>query len=334
MAMASIRDIAKLAGVSASTVSRVLNQTLNVKDETYRKIMDAAGALQYAQVPKLERKSAVGVVLPTHSGERMVEHPIIYEIITHFIGVMKERGVEASLQLMTEQDADHPQAFLQPSLDGYLILGTSPRQEDALLDYLQEKKIPNIIVNRWLDRKQVSFVNLDDVRAAYDATAHLINLGHRDIAFLCGEKHFRHSQLRLRGFTEAMGAADLPVREACVFFGDYSEVFGYIAGRDLLALKRRPTAAFVASEPLALGLQRCLREQGVPLPQAFSMVSFGSSSSAGDPKLTAIDVPTALMGRQAADMLLRMIEIPQICQVRLQLTADIVAGGSCASPEV
>ncbi len=335
--MPTVRDIAKIAGVSPSTVSRVLNDRQSVDDELRNRVMAAAAELQYSIKPARQPAAPplqVGIIVAKTSGQSMQAHPGIYTVITSFIHILDQQGISNSLLLIEDKDAANIEAYFAKRLDGYLIIGTSAIQEDALVGYFQQTKIPYVIINRWMNKRHVNYVNTDDITAAYAATMRLIQLGHRKIAYIGGEKQFRHSELRLAGYRNAMQQSGLETPDRYIFQGEYSEQYGHTAGEALLAMEDRPTAAFTAGDTLAIGLQSAFLDHGLKLPQDLAIVTFGnvSAPSYARPRLTAIDIPYGSMGVQAAQALIMQIQSKDIAGIQILMDAPLVIRESCGQP--
>ncbi len=333
--VANIRDVAKIAGVSASTVSRVLNGTAPVNDRTRSRVLRAMSELNYSLSEHKEEKKkwSIGIIIPKRSASNMPGHPAFYSATTAFIEVLEKNHAENTLVLLDEGHLKNIEDLFSSHLDGYFILGTSAEEEDILLPFLKAKKAPYIILNRWVNEKYTCYVNVDDVVASYRATKWLIDLGHKKIAFIGGDKNFRHSKLRLHGYTMAMEESGLSVLEKYIFQGEYNEDYGYTAGKELFHLKDRPTAGFFTSDMIAIGAQCSLRELGMALPQEFAMVSWGNFNIASyvRPALTTVNIPHAEMGIQAANALLNLLNHPSVARVQILMEADLVIRDSCGS---
>lgn len=327
--MPSIRDVARQAGVSPGTVSRVLNHSLKVKKDTYDRIIKAARQLHYPlpEQPEEANRYHFGIVLPKMYADGYDDHPTIYAIMASFMETLSSCEASSTLLLFSDEDIHNIAGALGSGLDGYLVMGTSPAQEEALINHFCDHGIHYVIINRRISHRHVNYVCMDDVRAAYECTEHLIRLGHENIAYIGGNENLRHTQLRQRGYVQAMEHYRLPLREETIFHGEYSELSGYLLGKKLLALPNPPTAAVAAADILALGLQRSLREQGLTLPNDFATVSFGNieRSLSADPSLTTIDVPTESMGVLGAETLLKLCrDGSRIHSIQILLNADLV----------
>lgn len=333
---ATMREIAKAAGVSPSTVFRVLNSDIPVSPTTRAKVIAAQQILQSKKntVPAepLGRFS-VGVILPAHSAADLGGHPSLFAIITSFVEELSARGI-SNTTIVYDENTMAAQSLLSTPMDGYLIIGTSEEQERAIVPLLSAAGLPNVLINRQAKDIHTSSVNVDDTSSTMDATEHLISLGHREIAFIGGNKNYQNTRHRLMGYQLAMEKHGLPVRSDYILFGEFSERSGYQQGKALLSLPRRPTAGVCASDPLAIGCMRCLTENGLNLPEDFAVIGFGNveASKYVTPSLSTVSQPSKEMGTIAANTLIQMLENPIICSQNVRLKTNLVIRDSSGSP--
>jgi len=329
--MANIREVAKEANVSPSTVSRVLRGNVPVSEATRERIQQAIHKLQYNQQKQSVNGFQVGIILPSISASDIPNHPTLYSIITRFIEEMNKQSVQNTILVLEDANPSSIDKLLHTKMDGYLVLGTSQEQEDALISRLILQGIPYVVVNRWMNEKNINHVNIDDIAASISATNHLISLKHKKIAFVGGNENFRNTRLRLKGFRTACESAGIVVPDTYIFQGKYIEASGYEAAEIFLGLENPPTAAFFSSDILAIGFLRALRERGIAAPQDFSLVGFGDINIAQytSPPLTTISIPVDEMGYQAAHALINLINCPKVSLIQILLKASLVIRGSC-----
>ena len=334
--MSTVREIAKIAGVSPSTVSRVLNGNAPVNQATREAVLSAIKAQNYTPKKKTsgngQKPAHIVIIMPQGSASNLPEHPTIYSIMSSFVSYLETNGVSNSIMMLDERyEGNTAELFLNPA-DGYLVMCTSMHQEDMLLPYFKEKNIPYIIVNRWVQQKHCNYVNIDDVQASYDAMQYLIKLGHRKIAYVGGDADYRSTQLRLKGYSQALAAAGLPLRQEYILTGEYTSAYGELAAEKLMGLPEPPTAGFFASDTLAIGSIHFLTEHKYRLPEDFSIIGYGDISVAPyiQPALTTIRIPEKDMGIQAAIALLNLISNSSISNVQVLLEAKLIVRRSCA----
>lgn len=334
--MSNIREVAKIAGVSPSTVSRVLNGTSYVNKVTKERVLNAVNNMGYLLNNNKQKNNRLnfGIIVPKTAATNLPAHPTIYSIISGFIEVLLKKDASNSMLVMDEDHKSNISKLFPVLHDGYIIIGTSEEEEDKLLAFLISKDIPAIVVNRWVNEKKASYVNIDDVDAAFNATNRLIDLGHKRIAFVGGNENFRNSKLRLRGYTMAMEQHGLEILPGYVIHGQYTEEYGYNMGPSLLSISPRPTAAFFASDMIAIGLQRSIKEMGLTLPQDMAMVGFSDVNLASyvQPSLTTIRMPAEEMGAQAALALINLIENPNVKRMQIVMDSALIIRESCGAP--
>lgn len=332
--MANIREVAQKAGVSPSTVSRVLNGNAPVNEQTRTLVLEAVRELEYdADKKRKSRAFHVAIILPKRSANNLTAHPAFYTAISSFLEVLRSKNVDNTLLLL---DGDHIERdivdFFSNPLDGYFILGTSEEEENALIPYLKNKNIAYIILNRWVSEKYMNYVNVDDVNVAHNAVEWLIQNGHQKIAFVGGNANFRNSKLRIHGYTMAMEENALPIPPEYILQGVYSEEYGYSIADVVWNSPQRPTAALCSSDTIAIGLMRRLEELGAKLPDDFSIIGWGNFTVASRyvrPALTSVGVPNAEMGRQAAEALLNLLNNPSVARIQILMDAPLIIRDSC-----
>ena len=330
----TVREIARQAGVSASTVSRALHSDFPVSKKSREKIEDA---LQYLsqRTPEARARAfnfSVGIILPAVSALNLCDHPSVFEIISSLVETLTEKGV-SNTTIVYDDDASDLQ--LHAPKDGYLIIGTSEQQEKEILKLLRPLNVPCMLINRHSNERFSSSVVFDDEVAAYTAVQHLIELGHKKIAFVGGNQSYQNTIRRLRGYRNALEAAAIPIREDYIHFGEYSEISGYQIGRELLALKPWPTAAFFASDTLAAGCMQYLKEHGVHLPQDMAIVGFGNTNASRMtvPPLTTINQSDKDVGFVAASALVQMLELPIIRSQKITIKTPLIIRESSGVPK-
>jgi DNA-binding LacI/PurR family transcriptional regulator len=329
--MANIREVAKEANVSPSTVSRVLRGNVPVSKATRERIQQAVDKLRYNQQKQDVNGLQIGIILSSISASDIPNHPTLYSIITRFIEEMNKKSIQNTILVLEDANPSNIEKLLHSRMDGYLVLGMSQEQEDALIYRLILQSIPYVVVNRWMNEKNINHVNIDDVAASISATNHLISLKHRKIAFVGGDENFRNTRLRLKGFRTSCENAGIVIPDTYIFQGKYTEASGYEAAKLLLGLEDPPTAAFFSSDILAIGFLRALREKGIATPQDFSLIGFGDINIAqySSPPLTTISIPVDEMGYQAAQVIINLINHPKVSVIQILLKASLVIRDSC-----
>jgi LacI family transcriptional regulator len=323
-----LRDVAEVAGVDPSLVSRILSgdTRVSVRDETRSRIVEAAAALGYRPNPharalKLQRSMAIGMVLPTLTNA-------VYAAIHRGA---EERAAELGyvILLATGSVADRV-AALHGRIDGVLLaIATSERVpvDDG------GATLPTVLVNR-AEPGSAPSVTVDDEAGARLATEHLLDLGHRSVGHVAGPLVADTARRRLAGYRAALRARGLPADPGLLVEGGYAEDEGFRAAADLLARPRRPPALFVANIQAAIGVLAAIRRSGLSVPADVSVASLHDSPLALylDPPLTTVRMPLGAMGRQAVDALVGEIEGQPAAPRRIDDPPVLLRRASTAPP--
>lgn len=324
----TMREIAKAAGVSLSTVFRALNSDVPVSPTTRAKVLAAQRILQKKKAEVAldsEEGRSVGIIIPSCSASDLGAHPSLLTILTSFVETLSLHGTSNTTIVFDERTMTADTLLSSPR-DGYLIIGTSENQERAIVHTLTRAGIPCVLVNRNASDPRVGSINFDDVHACMEATEHLISLGHRNIAFVGGNKNYQNTSRRLTGYRYAMEQHRIPVQDCNIILGEYSELSGYQCGKKLLELTDFPTAGIFASDPIAIGCIRYLQEHGLNLPKDFASIGFGDISACKQitPTLSTISQPSREAGIVTAGALIQMIDNPVISSQKIQLKTNLI----------
>lgn len=308
----TIRDVARLAGVSSATVSAVINGKNCVSPRMLQRVQEAMRALDYhpdhmARSLKTGRSKVVGMVVPD------LTNPFFVELMCGAEETARKAGYSIIFSNSNEDPAQERAnlAMLYSQRVGGVVLACS--DSHAAYDRMTMRRFPIVFVDRL---PMTGFcgkaVIVDNAGAAYDATRHLIELGHTEIAIIAPRTDLSNGPDRVEGFRKAMQEAHLAIRDQYFRRGDYSLESGYRCGMDLLRMADPPTAIFACNNKMTLGLMRAIAEKGVACPNYVSIVSFDDFpwSAHFRPRLTAVSQPSLEMGREALLMLMEGIESP------------------------
>lgn len=309
--MPTVFDVARVAGVSAATVSRVLNGTARVHPDKVAQVQQAIANLGFKAKPFARGLLAgqivvVGVMVPNLSDE------FCGTLVTGVERALRARGVHMMCSL-GHDDVEEEQRvlnILQARELGGLILLADRVPDDVLLE-LAAQQVPFVVLNRLLPKLAPHCIRVDNVRGGYLATQHLIESGHTRIAHLTGPLHRLDVRERLDGYRKALREAGLPFDELLLAAAS-GETWGEAEGRDLfrrLQGRTNFTALFAANDFLAVGALKELRGHGLEVPDDLSLVSYDNRSFTElvTPGLTTVDYPKLEMGQQAADHLAALI---------------------------
>lgn len=298
---ATIKDVATRAGVSVATVSRVLNEKGLVREETVRRVLDAARDLEYvphggARSLSMRRTSTVGVVLPDLHGE------FFSEVIRGIDLAARARGYHLLVSGSHSDWAEMTAMALavRGRVDGLIVMvpDMDPQEVQARLP----GGVPVVLLNC---RGTTTWsIVIDNARGAEAMVEHLTSLGHEDIAFITGPERNADAAERLRGWRAGLRKAGLAPREQLLAQGDFSERGGYEAASELLAARQPPTAIFAANDAMAIGALSALREKRLEVPGQIAVVGFDDIPIARfvSPPLTTVSVEIAELGRRAFEL--------------------------------
>ena len=334
VAQPRLADVARLAGVSTATVSRVLNQPATVTTQLRQRVHDAVGTLGYvphgaARALASRRSNTIGAVVPT----------IDNAIFARNIQSLQARLFESGLTLLlASSDYDYVreqrevQSLVERGIDGLILVGESRPQ--PIYDLLEKKRVPYI--NTWIYREDSRHpcVGFDNVQAAYQIGSYLLDIGHRHIAMVAGIRHGNdRAEARVEGVTAALAERGMRFGRGHLVEHDYDIAEGRRAASRLLASPHRPTAIVCGNDVLAFGVLFECRARGVHVPRDISITGFDDLDLAAniEPPLTTIRVPAAEMGRRAADYLLAKLEKTPTPE-KTELQAALVVRETTAPP--
>ena len=304
----TISEVARMAGVSVATVSRVINQSGSVTPETTRRVMDAIQELGYrpnvwGQSLRRGESRVVLLLVPN------VSNPYYAPIIAGAEDALARAGYRMMLCLTNNAEADRQRFFLQflrdGRADGAILIGASI--QDARVERLAREH-HLVQACEYCDSPAVSRVSVDNFQAGREAVAKLLELGHAHIGFVGADNSFISTIQRRAGYRAALREAGIPLREEdeAQASHDYSFASGVRAAGELLDQPDRPTALFCISDVLALGAMQAARERGLRVPEDLSVIGFDDVEPAVmfQPQLTTIRQPCYQLGTVAAEMLL------------------------------
>lgn len=308
--MSTISDVARLAGVSTMTVSRVVNKSDYVSELTRVRVERAIAELAYvpnalARQLRTKRTKTLALVMAD------ITNPFFTTVARGVEDVAGPRGFGVLFCNTDEsevEEVDYVSMLIQRQIDGVLLVpATSSSRSLALL---RSQNVPVAILDRRVRSRHVDVVRGDSEAGAYTLVRYLIELGHRRIAVLAGRKTVSTSVDRVAGFTRALAEAGIVPDPALVRYGGYHQSEGYAMARDVLDVVPAPTAIFAANNFIAVGAIRAVREAGLRVPADLSIVGFDDLPSdwSMDPFLTVVAQPAYTIGQRAAELLLERID--------------------------
>ncbi len=334
----TLEEVARLVGVSRSTVSRVINNRPNVRPETREQVLQAIRQSGYRPHPvarSLVTKCTqiIGMVIP-EAVTTLFTDPFFPLLLRGATETCNAHHYQLLLSLFNDpagREEMYQRVLCHGYLDGVFVASTSP--DDTLISNLLRDQIPFVSVGRHTD-KRVHYVDVDNVGGARMAVEHLIRLGHRRIAIITGRLDMLHGQDRLEGYRQALQARSIPVEEDLIVEGDFSESSGVMGMQRLLPAS--PDAVFVASDMMAIGALKALRQAGWQVPHDVALIGFDDIPAASviEPALTTVRQPIERMGSMAVDLLLSVLENSSEEEApahRIILPTELVVRASCGS---
>ncbi|MHB8618184.1 MAG: LacI family DNA-binding transcriptional regulator [Chloroflexota bacterium] len=338
--MPNIHDVARHAGVSIKTVSRVINNSPSVKPDTRQRVLESIRTLDFhaqswAQNLARRRSRSVAVIIPL-APQFVFSHQFFFQVLRGIGEVLELHGYELLLHV---QAHDRFVDLWKERRADALIVMSIPMRDPRLFELLQAGT-PFVATMRvdepgsQLD-SAVSWVDSDHLGGAEMATDHLLSIGHRRLALMNGPANLMVSHLRAEGFGRALRRRGLSINDAPMLSGEFSIETGRALGDLLLARPDPPTAVFCGDDTLAMGLIQAAHGRGLRVPNDLSVVGFDDMafSSYLDPPLTTVRQPAELKGRLVASTLLRMLEGEGPAQVEHHLLpVELVVRRSTAAP--
>ena len=338
------RDVAKIAGVSTSTVSLVVRGSPLVNAATRARVQEVIDQMGYqshaaAAALRSSRANILGYIVPEiiEAVNDVFRHQILSAVIT--------RTSEENYHVLVDtflNTPHHTSLFNSGRIDGALV---DWEFDDAMLEELHRRGVPFVLVGRDVRTIPINWVKVDERGGAYEVTRHLIKLGHTRIALIAGNypaskgaepiKGGKEASLqRSSGFQRAMNEARLPIDPRYMVEGDWRYASGLILGKRLLELHPRPTAIFALSEVMAVGVLNAAHQLGLRIPEDLSVVTTEDSPWVEyvRPQLTAIHLPIYEVGIRAAEVLMERIENPSMPPQQIVLPATLVVRESSAPP--
>jgi DNA-binding LacI/PurR family transcriptional regulator len=332
----TIRDVARRAGVGLGTVSRVLNNSPLVSPATRQRVLDVIDELQYAP-SQIARSLSLGKTLTIATIAPFFTRPSVVERL---------RGIEATLagsnynlvvfnvETVERRDALLRDVPRRERIDGLLVVSLEPTPNEILR--FTDAGVPVVLVDR--GAAGLSSVGIDDRWGGYLATRHLIELGHRRIAFL-GDPledplnfNFTSSRDRFHGYCQALHDAAITYDPAFCVYGLHGRFEARRLARQLLSLPQPPTAIFAASDTQAMGVLEAAREAAIDVPHALSVIGFDDIDVAEYLALTTIRQPLFETGVRGVDQLLHLLDQPDAGPMVETMPLELVVRNTTASP--
>ncbi|GAA4261703.1 LacI family DNA-binding transcriptional regulator [Dactylosporangium darangshiense] len=330
-ARATLSEVASMADVSVSTVSKVLNGRGGVSEETRARI---EALLQDHQYNRRATKRTVAPLLEVLVYE--IDSPFGSEILAGIEQVARRRRIGMVLTAATERHLPEP-SWVEDVIErqplGVILVACVLPPEDK--QRLRSRNIPLVMVDpAGAPAPDVPSIGSADWTGGYLATRHLLDLGHRRIGIITGPPDMLASTARLSGYRAALETAGVPIEPDLIRPGEFHHRDGLVEGRALLSLPDRPTAIFASSDLYALGVYEAARSCGIAIPADLSVVGYDDLRIArwAGPPLTTIRVPLAAMAEQAFHLVMRLADEPELTFSRIDIDTSLVVRESSAPP--
>jgi LacI family transcriptional regulator len=326
----TIRDVAREAGVSVSTVSRVLNDKDDVAPETYERVQDVIQRLAYtsslaARSMRSRRTNVIGLIVPdvadsfsiqVMKGANQAIFELDYDLIIYTSGSIKKRSAAEREQYFV--------SLLNGSVtDGVIIVTPAAKSFSTAA--------PVVTIDPNNECPECFMITAMNHTGAMAAMEHLIGLGHRRIGFIGGRPDLQCAQQRLQGYQDALRQAKIPVDQDLIVDGDFTTETGRLCARELLSLSNPPTAIFAANDQSAIGTIETAREMGLRVPEDLSVIGFDNIPEAAyfNPALTTVDQFIREMGRVATEKLIGLIQGQSLESELHKMPTQLVVRDSC-----
>ena len=326
----TIVDVAKQAGVSFGTVSRVINNDVHVKKETRERVietMERLGFVANRQARSLAggKSNSIGVLVP--------------DLGTVYIGEII-RGIDAELSLTdldlilytthrtASKETNYVTNLATGMVDGLLLV--LPRSPADFIGNLTQSKFPFVLIDHQGAGRDCPAVGATNWQGGYNATEYLVNLGHTRIGFITGSMDLGCAVDRLDGYRSALRTYHIPYVPDFIYEGKFFQPDGYAGAQRLLDLPNPPTAIFASNDVMAMGAMDVIRHRGLRIPDDISIVGFDNIPQAAMvyPPLTTVQQPLEQMGRVATQVLLGMLKNPEKKFTRLELPTELIVRSS------
>lgn len=330
--MVTIKDIARLANVSHTTVSRALNDSPLIKPGTKKKVLEIASQLNYtpninAQSLVLQKSHTIGLFFSSISNG--TSPSFFADTVKGVNNVINEnynlfvRGIDD----YKDYSSIHNKRF-----DGIILMSQSDG-DNAFIYHVLQNDIPIVVLNREVNESSVINILSNDREGSYQAVKHLISNGHKDIAIIEGIKGFKSTIERREGYLKAVIDYQIPIQNQYIVEGNYDMQSGHRAMEKLLSLKNPPTAVFCSNDDMAIGALNTAFAKGLKVPGDISVIGFDDISSAKytNPSLTTVKRPIEKISKLGAEMLLEVLESKETLGPRIFVETELIIRNSVSS---
>lgn len=320
-----MKEIAKLAGVSKATVSRVINNSQNVSPalrEKVDKILKETGYTPNLLAQELATKQTklIGIILPR------IGIDVFSKIIEGITTELKKEGyniILANSKEEIEQEFNYFDIFMKKQVDGIIFFPYKITEEH--IEFLNNVDIPLVIMGREVTRLKASYVTYDDYYSSKEIVEHLVKKGHKKIAYIGLEDGISVQNLRKDGYCDALTENGIEINKDYITTGSFEMISGYSAMEKLLKLEKRPTAVFSVLDGMSFGAMRCIADHGLKIPEDISVAGIDDMeiSNLYIPRLTTIHFDYTFSGACAGKLILEKIHNKNSMNKRIVISYNI-----------
>lgn len=310
----TVKDVARRAGVSASTVSRVISNNPRISQATRERVLEEMEALQYqpnaiARSLARSRTRIIGVIMPSKETDILL-NPFFPEALRGIVTEASRHNYDVLLSTnsINKDELDVIKNFIGGGkVDGLVLMRS--REHDPNIKYLMKTDFPFSVIGSSAGFP-VNHVDNDNVRAAYELTRHILDTGKRSLCFASGSMKLQVTKDRLAGFRQALTEAGLPLTDSQIFTGAFDEETGMRIAEEIFRCPQKPDAVVATDDVISFGLSRAMTNLGYRIPQDIAIGSFNNSvlSRYSDSQLTTVDIKAYDLGQKSVEQLMKAIE--------------------------